>query len=200
MQIKGRNYSIILYPKSKSYNFDEKLKTLINFVEEKKGEYYYILHDSDIGANGEDIEEHYHFIMYLPKDTQTTIKNIIKVCGIPCEHLEKIDKSNTNILYLAHESPNSMSKYNYDWHTIQTNNENKIRRIFCNDEETKNVYAILSYIDSCKYITFTDFSKFILNNNLWSYYRRSGSIINGLIREHNDFFVSEKQKKVDKTI
>lgn len=196
MQVKGRNYSIILYPETKSYNFEDKIKILIDFVESKKGEYYYILHDSDVDANGEDVGDHYHFIMYLPKDTETTIKNIIKVCGVPSEHIEKIDKSNTNILYLAHESPNSSAKYNYDWHTIQTNNDLKIRRIFCNDEETKNIYAILSYIDSCNYITFTDFSKFILNNNLWSYYRRSGAIINGLIREHNDFFV---EKKFDKT-
>lgn len=193
--MKGRNFSLILYEDSTIYNFNEVISKAINMCNNNGWSYYYILHNEDIKENGEKDKPHYHFIIIInSKESDTTINNISKFIGLPTNYIEKQSKPKFMILYLAHQSPNSKEKYNYDWHNIETNNLKKLEEVFNSDEEQRNIYAIIDYIDSIGYITFIDFSKFILNNNLWSYYRRSGAIINNLIKEHNNRYVKYKNK------
>lgn len=193
--MKGRNFSLMLYEDSEIYDFNSVINKAINMCDINGWSYFYILHNEDIKDDGTKDKDHYHFFIHIKSDkSDTTINNISKNIDLPSNYIEKMNKPNQCILYLAHQSPNSKEKYNYDWHTIETNNLKKLEEVFASDEEQRNIYAIIDYIDSIGYITFTDFSKFVLNNNLWSYYRRSGYIINNLIKEHNNRYVQYKNK------
>lgn len=48
------------------------------------------------------------------------------------------------------------------------------------------MYELVHFIDSQEIIIYRDFVDYILKNNLWSYYRRSASILKMLIDEHNN--------------
>lgn len=188
--MKGRLFFILLYPDTKDYDFESVLINYINFCNNNNYNYYYIYHDKE-----EDEKIHVHFLIHIPgSSSDKTIKSISAIGGIDDRWIEKMKSPKQCILYLTHQSSDSKDKYQYDWHDIKTNNESKVKEVYSNDEEQRNLFAIIDYIDSVGYITYMDFSKFILSQNLWSYYRRSGAIINNVIREHNNKYVKYQRK------
>lgn len=188
--MKGRNFMILLYPDTTDYDFDSTIVSYINFCNQNEYSYYYIYHDQD-----DDDKVHVHFLIIIPpKSSDRTIHTISSIGKIEERWVNVMKRPKDCILYLAHQSSDSKDKYQYDWHDIKTNNDSKLKEVYSSDEEQRNLYAIIDYIDSVGYITFIDFSKFILSQNLWSYYRRSGAIINTIIKEHNLKYVKYTKK------
>lgn len=189
MSLKGRNFDIVLYKDSSTYEFNSVMEKAISMCNINNWSYYYIEHDKDF-----ETKVHTHFTIICPSNgSDFTIKSIADVLGIKEEYIEKKNRPKECILYLAHKTKNSMDKYQYDWHDIETNNQTKLREVFANDEELANLCIIIDYIDNCSYINYIDFAKFVLDNSLWSYYRRSGAIINNIIHEHNNKFMQYKR-------
>lgn len=189
--MKGRNFDIVLYEDSTSYIYQDVMDKAISMCNINGWSYYYIIHDRDTGT-----KKHTHFTIICPSDgNDYTIHSIADTLGIEDNMVEKKKSPKQCILYLAHRTTKSSDKYQYDWHDIRTNNEAKLREVFALDEETTYISIIIDYIDSASYIDYIDFSKFILDHSLWSYYRRSGAIINNLIHHHNLQFVNHKKIK-----
>lgn len=189
--MKGRNFDIVLYEDSTTYIYDRVMNKAISMCNINNWSYYYIIHDKD-----ENTKKHTHFTIILPSSgSDVTIKTLADTLEIDENEIEKKKSPKQCILYLAHRTSKSSDKYQYDWHDIKTNNESKLREVYSLDEETQYISIIIDYIDSSSYIDYIEFSKFILDHSLWSYYRRSGAIINNLIHHHNLQFVNHKKFK-----
>lgn len=175
----GRLFEIILYNEDGPLYFDYLIK-LENFCIDNNYSYYYITHNKDGG------KIHTHYLIYTNGST-TTLDHISKDNDIPLNKIEKKNYLKSSIEYLVHDSTNSKNKAQYDWHNIMTNDIVRVEKIFNNLDENTTMSDLIRYIDSCKnIITYRDFVDYVLSHELWSYYRRSASILKLLIDEHNN--------------
>lgn len=175
----GRLFEIILYNEDGPEFFD-KLCKLENLCVDNNYSYYYITHDKD-----KDTKVHTHYLIYTNGST-TTLDHISKECDIPQNKIEKKNLLTSSIKYLTHESTNSVDKATYDWKDISTNDLTRLEKIFSNMDENTYMREFKSYIDNRRSIIYiSEFVEYVLERNLWSYYRRSASIIKLLIDEHN---------------
>lgn len=200
----GRIFEIILYNEDGPDYFD-KLCKLENYCIDNNFTYYYITHDKDIYSDedrqkyianneeeptwkvGDIKEKHTHYLIYTNSKTTTTIDNISKECEIKPNKIKKKNYLVSSIKYLTHESTNSTDKALYDWHDILTNDNARVNKVYENLDENTYMREFINYIDeNSNIIEYRQFVEFVLSKNLWSYYRRSASIIRLLIEEHNN--------------
>ena len=175
----GRLFEVILYQDNLPDYFDKLLK-LENFCIDNSYSYWYIVHDKEKKV-------HTHFLIYTNGST-TTLDHIAKDNGVEKNLIEKKNYLTSSIKYLTHESSNSKDKPLYNWEDIITNDSDRLRKIYENLDENSYIREFKNYIDSRNSIIYyNEFVSYVLENNLWSYYRRSASIIKLLIDEHNQF-------------
>lgn len=176
----GRLFEIILYNEDGPDYFNH-LCLLEELCINNNYSYYYITHDKD-----KDTKVHTHYLIYTNGST-TTLEHISKECDIPKNKIEKKNFLNSSIKYLTHESTNSKDKELYNWQDINTNDITRVNKIFESLDENTTIRELISYIEkSKKIIELNDFVHFVLDKGLWSYYRRSASIMKSLIEEHNN--------------
>lgn len=197
-----RLLEIILYNEDGPDYFD-KLCKLEEICIDNGYSYYYITHDSDINDDtGEALKRHTHYLIYTNGST-TTLDHISKESDIPLNKIEKKNYLTSSIKYLVHQSVNSTDKMTYDWHDIMTNDIDRVKKVFENLDENSYIRQFTQYIDSREeVISYRDFIDYVLKENLWSYYRRSASIIKLIIDEHNadlnDKWFNKTKKTIDK--
>lgn len=183
-----RLFEIILYPDSKSYDFLNKIDEFQSYCDEHSYSYWWILHDK------EEVKSHCHFLVYC-SSTTTTISKLAKDLFLDENMIEKKQFLNSSLKYLCHVSSNSTEKVQYDWHDIYTNDMDRLKKIYENLDENSYIRLFISYIDNHDIIYQRDFVNYVLDNNLWSYYRRSAGIITNLISEHNKYIIEKERCK-----
>ena len=177
--ISGRLFEVILYLDDLPLYYDRIMK-LEEMCSDSSYSYWYIVHDKEK-------KNHCHFLIYTNGST-TTLEHIAKTIDIESNYIEKKNFLTSSIKYLTHESTNSKDKVLYDWHDISTNDLDRLNKIYENLYENTYIREFKSFIDdSNSIITYNEFTTYVLQNNLWSYYRRSAAIIKLLIDEHNQF-------------
>lgn len=174
MNKKHYSYEFILYSKEV---LDEVLKICI----ENSYLYSYILHNKD------DNKEHYHFLIFF--SNQRYINSVSKEFDIPLNLIDVVQNKKYAIQYLVHY--NEDNKYHYQINEIYSNFD--IIPYFTDKEaESDSIILIIEYIDSSKYVYYRDLMGFVVENNLWSVYRRNYSILKDLLYEHNLMFTKQK--------
>ena len=167
---------IILYTDNSSHL--ELLDNLIN-----KYDYAYILHDKDTDDNGDLKKAHIHLLLFFSNARWGS--SILKEIDIDNPNLIEFRENKANaIQYLIHS--NNHNKYQYDYTSIISNIDLSLYFNRFTDKETSDIAIILDFIENYNgIIYFNNLYQFVINNNLWSTYRRNYSIIKDLIHEHN---------------
>lgn len=173
---KHESWCCILYPEDPLQN--EAIATLIN---DKRA--VGILHDRDIEADGSIKKPHYHFVIKLTGpgtvgSVQRIIPNVKENYIQPCKSIRG------QCRYLVHKDNPEKEQYSQD--EIVGNVKLAKRYLNTKDDEAEDVSKILEYVEAQEHtIRTADVLRFALDNNLYSVYRRGASIINALIKEHN---------------
>lgn len=161
----GRKWELQLYPDSDSYNFVEVISKAKEYFEE----YAYALHDKDIDdSTGELKKAHVHFYGFVRTSRQE--ENIANILGIPVYHVRQVKKKKNALRYLVHYD--SKDKYQYSRDIICTNMN--LDKYFTDDSMAK-VSQLFDLILNSKPRTQTELVKLVLDNGLWSEYRRAAS-------------------------
>lgn len=183
-----RLFEIIMYPDSKSYDFYGKINEFESYCESHSYSYWWILHDK------EEVKTHCHFLVYCNGST-TTLNKIARDLYLDTNMIEKKTLLTSSLKYLCHISTNSTDKVQYDWHDINTNDITRLKKVYDNLDENSYIRLFINYIDTKDIIYYRDFVNYVLDNNLWSYYRRSASILTLIIKEHNEYIVEKNHCK-----
>lgn len=178
-----RNYEIILY-------LIEDVNRFVDICIQNGFDYCFIYHDKDLKEDKSDFKKaHYHFHIYMPN--QKSLSKVSEIFNIKENYIEYINYKPSAIRYLTHADYNE--KYNYDIFSIKSNFD--ITKYFNNlisDEQTE-IEIIMEFIHRKKRIDLYDVYKYVVDNNIWSTYRRNYSIIKDLIYEHNLYFTNNQK-------
>lgn len=173
------------------------------------------VHDKDVDEHGELKKVHRHAVVRLPfaKSRSAFAKCFAireRMCE-PCTAGQECEDLDSAFLYLIHADAKSQSegKFQYPLEAIKgpwadyarerirfiLDKRNRYQR-----DESRDFLRILDFIDSQKSLSMTELSKWCALNGLWATFRRSGSIVRDVLREHNDAVYAQKrviQSKVD---
>lgn len=181
--MKTRNIEFILYEQNEVYN-------AIRICNENNFCYAYILHNKDLKEDLTDFKkEHWHFQVYYEYQKELTTWS--DLFGIPLPRTQKISNKKSAIRYLIHADNNE--KFQYDITNIVANFDfiNYFDKLI--NDESNEIEIIFSYIDNFKrHIGTKELINYILDNNIWSTFRRNYSIIKDLLYEHNLLFTNRK--------
>lgn len=176
-KIRSRCYHLILYDEDITH------KNALDFIE-KNFNYACILHDKDIDeVTGELKKQHYHVILYF--DNPVYLSSLAKQLNIKSNYIE-VEELKKGLEYLIHK--NNSDKFQYSIDEVFGTLKYKLYNYLNNniENESQCVKLIISYFqDKLIPITLTDFILYLVENNLWSYYRRSQTTFLRLLDEHN---------------
>lgn len=178
-----RNVELILYDIEEVY-------TSMSICKTNGFDYAYIYHDKDLKDDLSDFKKaHFHFQVYAKN--QKDIEKWCTIFGVNSARVQKIENKVKAIRYLVHADNNE--KYQYNIADIQ--NSFPILTYFDKmiNDETCEIDLIFSYINyHKKYIGTKEIIDYVLENNIWSTFRRNYTIIRDLIVEHNLIFTKVK--------
>lgn len=181
-KLEVRNVEII------SYNIEE-VYSIIDKAKKNNIDYYYIYHNLDVNDDGTLKKPHYHIQLYC--DNQRTIENWVKFYAVDPNRVEKIKNKISAIRYLIHCDNNE--KYQYQLEDICSNGE--IIKYFKSTISSENNEIELIYLHITKlkrHIGYKELWDFVIDNGIWSTYRRNYSIIKDLLYDHNLLFTNTK--------
>lgn len=175
--IRSRCFHLVLYKEDKEHLIALDLIT---------NEYNYalILHDKDIIEDtGELKKEHFHVILYF--DNPRYLLSLAKDLGIKPNYI-KVDELKKGLEYLIHK--NNTDKYQYSVDEVKGPLKDKLLTFLGNSSQMEKqsiflLYQIIDTFDGPIYLS--DFIPIVLQNNLWSFFRRSQLTWFKLIEEHN---------------
>lgn len=182
-----RTFELILYPDNLIH------LTLLDFLR-SHFKYALILHDKDLTGEGEKKKNHYHVLIYYENaKTESSVRRFFSDNQL-IDNVTLINYKNDlkqAVRYLLHIDNNDKAQYTLD--EIESNFE--INSYFNNliSNETLDIQLIRQIIYSYKEsITMSALYEEVINNNLWSSYRRNYTIIKDLVYEHNLIFTSKE--------
>ena len=170
-------FAMVLYKDSTSYDY----KKIINYIEKNYKYYAYIEHKPD----SEDGKKHTHVLMHFDNKRYNT--GLAKELNIPSNYVV-----NANLIpylrYLIHFDDEDKIQYSVD--QVQGTLSTRLREIVSTNKksETEQVSYIISFISDYKgFITITDLSQFVLQNGVYSAFRRNYTFFKDLILDHNKY-------------
>lgn len=197
-KIEGRNFQVILYPDSTSYDID----ICFNNLKSNWATYYYIYHDNDTYTNSDifdyDLDEsfvgtlkkpHYHFIGI--SSNPCLLGNATKKFGLKCSQdesdmshfVQKIIKLSSSVRYLSHiDYPD---KFQYDWHTIVTNRPTELAKFFKGTDFNRNVQILFDFICNSNISDMRLLTEFALKEGIVADLVRAQSILKPLLYQNS---------------
>lgn len=178
-KIRSKYFTIELYDESENINFNDKIELI------KKYDYAYIRHDKD------GVKTHIHCVVMF--NNYRYLNAVSEEFDIPPNYIQKVRTLDSILTYLIHL--NDKSKYQYDIKEVigSINALEKLNKSYKNNglEEENKILDLISYIDSCDYLTFTKFVKFACQIGRFDIVRRSQYLFIKLIEEHNNFYIDK---------
>lgn len=191
-KFRGRNIGLLLYPDDKSHM--QALETI-----KTEYEHAYILHDKDCDDDGVLKKAHYHVIVNFKQARWNTA--LAKELDIKTNYMQQIKNNDAMMEYLIHL--NDEDKHQYDVSEIKGTMKQKCIKVINNDgkDECVKVIELIEYIDSNKhYITYRSFAHWCASQGYWDIYMRSASIMNNIIKEHNDMYCKGRMIEVETNV
>lgn len=172
---KTRNFELMLYPVTTSYNYEEVLELL----KQRFTKWAYITHDRDTDENGALIGAHTHF--YGAGASPVLIRTIANFSGVPWNDIRPIMDWNKAIQYSIHL--NNPDKFLYDPSDLKSNFDH--RTLFnMKSDDAADAAMIFDYICDTKCMTKHQLVKWVLDNGYWASYRRAASTWSDLLYEN----------------
>lgn len=169
-----RNVGLILYPEDNSHVL------ALDFIKHNYENYIYILHNRDLNDDNEIKKEHYHVILHFPNARTTS--TISKQLGVG-EHLfYEIKSLNGQLRYLIHYDDDDKTRYETDEVKGTLYMLGKFKRSFRDSQdEATDVSLIYEFIVDNDIDDLQDLLNFVLDNNLYSSFRRNYVMFKDLI-------------------
>ena len=162
----------ILYPDAENYDCQ---KTLDSFPVVFQ-EFAYILHDKDLGEDGELKKPHFHWV---GRRTPAPISTISNALGVPSNYIEHCKSFRASIRYLPHlDDPD---KYQYPIESVQ--GSFPLRYLQSRVEESDFVQMALEQVYSNKIFSMRQLQLLALQQGCWPDFRRNYSILRDALRD-----------------
>ena len=185
-RFRDRKFCAVLYPEDATHAACiEKLKT---------GGYNFaaILHDKDVYEDGEHKGEpkkpHWHVVLKFPNAVWA--EPLAKELGIAPNYLERCKALDAALLYLVHAGYDEKAQYDLEqvFGTLST----RLASLLRDDDESTRALTIYDLIrNSPGIVTYSELFEKACKAGLYGDFRRKGSGVMYLIKDHNnDFFVS----------
>lgn len=135
-----RNFTLILYQDTKSYNFEETLRII-----KSQRKWAYIKHFPE----NEETKEHYHVILSF--DNQSSISALSKKTGVPEQHIKGIKNFRSMCRYLIHKDDEEKYQYSLDQVKVSPLLSKEFKKQF-DDIETEDeiIDKIYNFIEGLK--------------------------------------------------
>lgn len=173
-----------------------KHKLALDFIIHNFENYIYVLHDRDINDNGEIKKEHYHVILHFPN--ARTIKTLSKKLNVEENNFYIIKSFTGQLRYLIHYDDDEKTRYNIEEVKGTLFMLSKFKRsIKGSQDETADVSQIYEFIFDNDISDLQILLDFVLDNNLYSSFRRNYSMFKDLLALNNRKVVYyDKNKKI----
>lgn len=189
-RFRDRKFCAVLYPEDPTHAAAiEKLKT---------GGYNFavILHDQDVYEDGDQKGEkkkaHWHVVLKFPNAVWNT--SIAKELGITENYLEKCKALDAALLYLVHFGYED-TKYQYDVQQVFGSLQTRLVSLLNDTDESTRAMNIYDMIrNSPGIVTYTEIFEKACKAGMYGDFRRMGSGVSFLIREHNYEFTEIGQR------
>lgn len=170
-------------------------KLALDFIIHNFENYIYILHDRDIKDDGEIKKEHYHVILHFPN--ARTIKTLSKKINVEENNFYIIKSFTGQLRYLIHYDDDEKTRYNVEEVKGTLFMLSKFKRsIKGSQDETADVSQIYEFIFDNDISDLTILLDFVLDNNLYSSFRRNYCMFKDLLSLNNRKVVYyDKNKK-----
>lgn len=172
-----RKFCGVVYPDATNYDCSEVLaKLACAFVS-----WAYILHDMDVDENGEVKKAHYHWVGKL--DNPTSPSAVAGKLGIPVNDVCFCKSWKAQVRYLVHAD--DPEKYSYQMDSVTANFD--VSAFVSKDREREKSSAIFNVILERNITSVTELTKWCLDNDCWSEYRRAFAIWSAVMNERRIF-------------
>lgn len=162
---KYKYFTLVLYPDE-----DTKHREILNSIITTYS-YRAIVHNKD------EAKVHTHIVFSTP--SPRTLASLKKEFNI--DYIEFVRTPKKMLEYLTHENDKEKHHYSYD----ETFGDLEV--LSDTDKESSNILTILNFINNFEgYLSLLTLNKFVVDNNLWSYYRRSSYIFIKTLEEKNN--------------
>lgn len=185
---RDRKFMLLLYPEDPTH---------VRALEVIKGSYDHavILHDKDLDDSGNLKKPHWHVVVNTGKNAiwNTSLADTL---GIALNYIEQARNMDRALQYLIHF--NEADKHQYSVDEVSGSLKNRLKMTIGAGErlEGEKVEELIGFIEAYEgHLTVTVFSKHCASVGLWDIYRRSGSILNRIIDEHNYQEQLKREKK-----
>lgn len=169
-------FNIILYRDSLDYDYDK----IIKYIVQNWSQYGYIEHQPEKDQK----KVHTHVLVHFPN--KRYINAISKEIGVKDNYIQP-----SNLIpflrYLIHYDDEDKIQYS-PYEVVGPLQEKLLEVIKSNKSETQQVSMILDYIFEYKgTLHYCTLSQFVVQNGLYSAYRRNYSFFKDLVLEHNKY-------------
>lgn len=169
-----RKWELVLYPDSESYDFSVVLADLVGVFEQ----WAYILHDSDVDADGNPKKPHYHF--YGKSSDKLTASGIAYRVNVPESACRVVSSWKGALRYLVHAD--NPEKHQYLVSDISANFP--LAGIFTLSDDMQAA-RIFSFICDTRCTSVTNLTGWAIQNGYYSGLRRGFAIFSQLLRENS---------------
>lgn len=189
-KFRDRKFVAVLYPEDPTHS------TCIEKLMNGGYNFAAILHDKDEYEDGEHKGElkkpHWHIVVRFKNAVWNT--SIAKELGIEPNYLQACKNVDGALVYLVHYGNDD--KYQYELEKVFGPLQTRLAALLAdNDESTRalNIFDIIR--NSPGIVTYTEVFEKACKSGLYGDFRRMGSGVMYLIKEHNEPYFSEEQIK-----
>lgn len=170
-----RTIGLILYPENQNH------KLALDYIIHNFENYIYILHDRDIKDDtGEIKKEHYHILLHF--SNARTIKSLSKKINVEENLFYQIKSFTGQLRYLIHYDDDEKTRYDVDEVKGTLFMLSKFKKsIRGSQDETADVSQIYEFIYNNDVSDLHLLLDFVLDNNLYSSFRRNYSMFKDLL-------------------
>lgn len=193
MNKRVRTIGIILWADNDNH------KLALDYIIHNFENYIYIFHDRDFKEDtGEIKKSHYHVILHFPN--ARTIKTLSKKLNVEENNFYFIKSLTGQLRYLIHFDDEDKTRYNVDEVKGTLYMLSKFKKsIRGSQDETSEVSQIYEYIYTSDYLSLDDLLEFVLDNNLYSSFRRNYTLFKDLLHlygnRRKEITLYDKNKK-----
>lgn len=168
-----RKFCGVVYPDAENYDCSAVLANLsCAFVS-----WAYVLHDMDVDENGELKKAHFHWVGKV--DNPTSPSAVSGKLGIPANDVCFCKSWKAQVRYLTHAD--DPEKYPYDVGAVTANFD--VAAFISKDGEREKASAIFNVIVERNIVSVTELTKWCLDHDCWSEYRRAFTIWSAVMNE-----------------
>ena len=168
----SRSWELVLYPDAENYCCDEIVANAAQYFDQ----WAYILHDSDITAEGDPKKSHYHF--YGRCATPRTPQSVSNVIGVPIASIRNVNKWNAAVRYLIHAD--NPEKFQYAPDSVTSNFPLDGIFTFSDDKQAR---LILQHILDTRSGSYVELTSWALDNGCYPALRRGFAIWSLMLKE-----------------